>query len=265
LATAASKRRELRVRLARLRAELGGKDAIELERIPGEADYPPELIRQERSILQARLSALQNQVAGLRRQIELSTEEVWSLKARLESSAKQQISVAKELSSLKGLSEKGILLAPRQTTLERLSAQIEGDQRDIDARIAQVRQTMAQAEASISRLIDERNREVGLELRSTSGQLEELDQHIALHRSLIAEAEALGGLTRLFEGGTRAVRLEYRVTRVEPDGPREFPAQGNDPVEPGDLITVDQFIGDGTLASESASSAPVGGIARRTQ
>ena len=265
LSAAESKRRELRVRLARLRAELAGKNTVQVDRASAEPDYPAELIDQERSILQARQSAYQNQLTGMRRQIEIGADEIKSLKARLESSVKQQISVDREIAGLKGLSDKGLLLAPRQTTLERLSAQIEGDQKDIDARIAQVRQNIAQSEALMAKLADDRQRDLGVEIRMASAQLEEADQQVAMHKNLIAEAESLSGRIGVVLRGSRSARLGYRVTRTEPGGPREFSAQADDLIEPGDVITVDQSTVEGPFDSESASSASAGDLPSTTQ
>ena len=244
-----TRRRELLVRLARLRAEQSGKRTIELG---STQDHPPNVAAEEGSILAARIKGFENQTAAYRRQIELFNQTIQFLKARAESGVKQQASVEREIAKERSLADRGLALAPRLTTLERLAAQIEGDQRDIDARISQTRQEMAQAEAAITKLVDDRERDLRAEIRATTTQLEETNQQIALHHELAAEAEALNALQGGLRTGAKRPRVRYRITRSD----KEFPAQANDNVEPRDVLVVEQYLEDTTFSEARDRPAP---------
>ena len=238
LANLESQRRELLVRQARLTAELSGSDRLELDPVTqGSAGaLVAAAIEQERSIMQGIRRSLNNQVVALQKENDIRREEIRFLKARMDSSIKQLKSVQKEIAVLSTLSERGLTLAPRQASLDRLAAQIEGDQRAIDTLIAQAQAVIIQNEAASAKLADERSREASHELRLVTAQLEQIHAQLTGQRTLLSVAGALG----VEEGAQRGWGLTYRMARISSDGVRETIVRDNDSIQPGDVIKVER-------------------------
>jgi protein involved in polysaccharide export with SLBB domain len=250
-----ARRVELLVRQARLNAELSDKDSFELK--AGE-DYPAHIIQEERAIMQARRDDLKNQLSGLRNQIQLSWEEISLLKARFESGNKKISSLEKELIGLRSLSERGLGLASRQGELDRLAAQYEGDQREIDTLINRARQTIAQAETSAVRLMSERQQAIRVDLRQVSTQLDDLEQQMSMQQDLLAGAERMGAATQ----AQRLGRFSFRISRRTGTGVTEFNVQQSDAVEPGDVVIVKQLGPDNGVGSGVFNPALEKGVAQ---
>jgi exopolysaccharide production protein ExoF len=244
LASLEARKLELLVRRARLIAELNGKDTFDLE---AGVKYPPDIVDQERAIMQARREELQAQVAGLKKQIQLSYEEISFLKGRAESGVRKQASLEKEIAGLRSLTEKGLGLSARQGELDRLAAQYDGDQREIDTLISRARQVIAQSETSIARLTNERARDARLEIRAATGQLDDIEQQKTMQRRLLAETARLGAANQAIVQRRRSLHLTFTISRQTDAGVKEISARQDDPVEPGDVIVVDQVSSDSRL------------------
>jgi protein involved in polysaccharide export with SLBB domain/predicted RNase H-like nuclease (RuvC/YqgF family) len=242
LALLEGRKLELLVRQARLNAELLDKDAFELK--PG-VEYPAHIIQEERAIMQARRDDIRNQISGLRNQVKLYWEEIALLKARSESGNKKISSLEKELTGLRSLSERGLGLASRQGELDRLAAQYEGDQREIDTLINRARQNIAQAETSTGRLMSERQQSIRIELRQVSTQLDDLEQQMAMQQDLLAGSERMGAVTQ----AQRLGRFSFRISRRTSTGVTELDVQQSDAVEPGDVVIVKQLGAGGGIGS----------------
>jgi polysaccharide export outer membrane protein/exopolysaccharide production protein ExoF len=266
LSTLGVKKRELVVRLARLKGELSGKSTIEIdpEVLRGGKQPPGPSLQQESAIMEAGKKALANQIARLRLQISLYREEISLLTARMESSKKQQKSVEKEMQVFKTLGDKGLAILPREAAIERLGAQIEGDQREIDTLIVRSKQNIEQSEAAILKLIDERERELTVQIRQTSAQLEEVEQQLLAQQNLLYQAEALGGAA--IREGQGEVSLRFSIVRRDPKGiTREFPVQKDDLVEPGDVITAMKTFATRELSVGSDIKVPPADTAARAE
>jgi protein involved in polysaccharide export with SLBB domain len=262
-----AKKRELVARLARLKSELSGKNKIEFDPASlGDGGQVPELpLEEEGAIMLARRKSFDNQIASLRLHIAGYREEIGLLTARMESSLRQQRSAEKEAQALKVLGEKGLGVLPREATMERLAAQIQGDQREIDTLIARGRQNIGQAEGAIIKLADERDKELIVEVRQTSAQLEEVEEQLSTQRNLLNEAETLSGANQGMRAGqTEGVR--FRISRRNSEGTtREVTAQKDDRVEPGDVVTVEKNfaridLGVGPVSRPAAGSTAQAGI-----
>jgi protein involved in polysaccharide export with SLBB domain len=243
---------ELLIRRGRLNAELQGKDKIDLE---AGVEFPRAIIDEELAVMRARREELRTQIDGLRQQIRLSLEEIALLKARAESGVKKQASVERETAGLRALSEKGLGLSARQGELDRLAAQYEGDQREIDSLINRARQTIAQSETDIARVTLQRERDIRVELRQLSTQLEEIEQQRSLQESLLADAGRMGAAVQLPGLSRSVVRLRFRISRRTGNGISEFNVQQNDPVAPDDVIIVDQILVDMGVSSATGIKA----------
>jgi protein involved in polysaccharide export with SLBB domain len=242
-------KRMLTLRKARLEAELAGQKSLGLDR---GLTYPPGMEEEELALMRARTENHEAQVAGFRSQIQHAQEEIELSEARVKANAKQQLSAEKEAVGLRRLSEKGLGLTYREAVLERLTAKIEGDDREIDVQIARARQIVSQAESSLAKLVSERERDIRTELRQVAVQLDEADQQILLQRNLLVEAETFGAFNQLTRIGKNKPRLRFRIARTGDEGTAEFDVGQHDQVQPGDVVIVEQVMGGAIREDASA-------------
>jgi protein involved in polysaccharide export with SLBB domain len=279
LATLRAKRRELSIRLARLETELGGKAKIELgahksgstdAAASSDSDQAPGVVlEQEDAIMQRRKRGFENQIATFRLQIEGYNEEIKLLARRMDSLTRQQKSVEREAQVFKTLGDKGLGLLPRETALERLAAQIEGDQREIDTLSAKARQNITQTEAAMTKLADDRDRDLAIEIRQSTAEFEQVEKDIATQRNLIYEAEALSGADQRALSDRTELDLRIRISRRDPSDHQgqitEFIAQRGDNVEPGDVISVSRILARSESGVRSDGRAPALGAAAEAE
>ncbi|RWP69995.1 polysaccharide biosynthesis/export family protein [Mesorhizobium sp.] len=251
------KRRALLLRLARLESETRELAIIEVNlEEPGElAGVTSAELARETSILTARKTAFDNQKASLHAQVETYAQEIGGLEARIESLQKQQKSVQRELEAGRILEEKGLALMPRQATLERLSAQIEGDQRDVEVLITRARQSIIQTELALDKATDDRKKDIATEIQQVLAELVEVQSEIATHEELIREAELSGAAVRGVVADQRSMRFRYQIVREDSTGVHKFQVDDDARVEPGDVISVERVVPE----SGSAGGLRLGG------
>lgn len=256
--------RRLRIQQARIRAELAGKEQFDQELGPLAKDpQNASLIQEEKAIMQQRGQTLRNQIAGLRRQIEIHQDEIKFLRLQIDSSAKQKVSVEREMAGQRALNDKGLALMPRVATLERLASQIEGDQRGLETAIARARQNIAVAETTIAKMTDERDRDGRVELAQISRELEDVSRQIATQKKLAVEADALGAAMRVVGAERLQSRTAVKISRTEDNVVRTFPAEETDKLLPGDVVIIERLLDDG--ASPSSLEAPSAALQRGTR
>ncbi|WP_406857088.1 polysaccharide biosynthesis/export family protein [Alsobacter sp. KACC 23698] len=255
-----AKKWSLIFKIARLKSELAGKTEVVIEdepiRLAANARHQA-MLGQETAILQTRRKALANEIDGLRRRIGGYKEEIDLLVARMNSLVRQQKSVEVETQAMNVLGAKGLTILPRQASLERLAAQIEGDQRQVDTLSSEAKQNILQTEIAIAKLTDEREREIMAELKAASAELAETDHMIATQTDLVREAEILGS-TKLTRSGAPESRLRFRVLRRTSESQsEEFELTRDASVEPGDVLTVELPESEESEAPAVPQSAPL--------
>jgi len=258
----------LRVRRARLQAELNGAETMEPPReLAGRQNEPAValLLQQERQIFDARREAFQTQMRALEQLKGYLEKEVVSLNAQIATEETQLKLVKKELDSVSALVDKGLAVAPRQLSLERTAAQIEGDRLRVGASLLRARQEISKTEIAILELRNKRANEVAVELRETQTKLDEIDRKADTAVQLIYEAEVIAPLSIAEQSRARRSRPIFSIARWTGGKLVEIAADETTPVQPGDTIKVELPLGLDDLPLATPSLPAGGRPAARTE
>jgi protein involved in polysaccharide export with SLBB domain len=244
----------LLTRRARLEAELKQAETIDFPReLTGRRDEPLIILmmRQEQQIFDTRREAFRTQLHALEQLTSYFEKEVGQLNAQLETEDRQIQLVKKELDGVSVLVSKGLSVAPRQLSLERTLAQIEGDRLRVGTSLLKARQEISKTEITILELKNKRTNDAAVELRETQAKLDELARKAATSEQLLYEAEVM--VPQLVSRLTRSRRIEpvYTIVRQSGGGTVEMSASEVTTVEPGDTIKVELPESIGSAESES--------------
>ena len=234
---------ELRATRARLRAEMARlEDFRPDEPLPGERATCDAALAIEKQILTARRLGLARELEGYRNRISIYLDQIKFLQLQIESTQRQRASVDREIAGQQALNDKGLALSSRLSTLERLSSQIEGDQRGLETAIARARENIAVAEAAAGKVDNDRQADVMTALAQTEARLNETAIEVATNRRLLDEATAAA--TRLDELSLdrRTDRITIRLARRGPAGVTALTVTEADEIAPGDVVIVQRTV-----------------------
>ena len=168
---------QVRVRIARLIAERDGTTIVHFpEQI---ADRQQEsdiahLVASETALFDARAKARQGQKDLYASNIRQFEEQIDGLNAEAQSKTSQLGLIAKELSGVQDLYAKGLVPLTRLTTLQRDSAQLEGERAQLAATIAETNAKIGQARLQIAQIDQEFRSDVMKDLRESQDKEAEL-------------------------------------------------------------------------------------------
>lgn len=248
----------LLARRARLQAELQGIDTIpfppELAKRQAEPSIA-QLVREEQLLFEARRTALKMQIESLTQQRILLTKEVDSLRAKSETQERQLSSIRRELESVGSLVTRGLAVAPRQLSLERLSAEIEASRIDLNTAMLRAQQDASKTERSILELRNQRQNDVIVELRQTQAKIDEASEQIGTSEKLVYEVEVTAPAAESERSQAQMAQPIYSIIRRGDGGTQEKVVTENTPVKPGDVLKV-QFPSSLDLRQPAVSAAP---------
>jgi HlyD family type I secretion membrane fusion protein len=194
-------------RLARLVAERDGVAAVGFPVLPGPHADLHAIVETENRIFLARRSLLEGQVAVAERQIAQSRQEIVALQAERVSRARQFDLIDQEQRDVAYLVERGLAVRPRLLALQRQRAALDGEQQEIEAKIARAGQAIAQTELSIVDLRNRRFDEVVSDIGKTEAEVRDLKQQLVavedslLHTILRAPQDGIVIATRVHAVG----------------------------------------------------------------
>ncbi|ASW08772.1 HlyD family type I secretion periplasmic adaptor subunit [Rhizobium sp. 11515TR] len=170
---------ELSARTARLAAERDGRQDIDfpadLLSFAEDADVAA-IMAGERRLFRDRQISRDGQKSQLHERIQQLRQEIDGLVAQEEGKRREIALIAKELGSLQGLLDQGIISATKVYSLQRESASLNGDLGNLVSSIAQTKGKIAETELQILQIDADRSSEVSEQLRqaeSDSGQFAE--------------------------------------------------------------------------------------------
>lgn len=221
--------RRLLVRRARLDAELAGLEQIA---VPPELESAADLgamVAAETAILSAQRrqaaaqsTSLSDQVALLNRQIEAFAQKQTGIEAQL-------VSAREQLGKITVLSDDGLALASRVTSLQTSVSDLESRLLDTQTTSMQAQQDIAAAQREQARLTDQRLTDMSLERQTVDGQIAALQLKITTQQGLVQEAALYTGVAM---PGQAAPSVAYSIVR---DG-EEIAADLTTPIEAGDVV-----------------------------
>lgn len=161
---------ELSARTARLVAERDGAPAIAFSAellSRADEDEVSRTIAGETRLFEDRLASRQSRKSQLSERIQQLSQEVEGLVAQENGKRREIDLIAKELSSLQGLFDKGIIPAAKVYALQRESASLTGELGNLVSSIAQAKGKMTETELQITQVDDDHSAEVSEQLRQT--------------------------------------------------------------------------------------------------
>jgi len=170
---------ELSARSARLAAERDGKDEIafpaDLLSAAGSEDVGA-ILAGERRLFGDRRTSREGQKSQLRERIQQLKQEIEGLVAQEQGKRSEIALIGRELASLEGLLNQGIISATKVYSLQRESASLNGDLGNLVSSIAQTRGKIAETELQILQIDADQSSQVSDQLRqaeSDTGQFSE--------------------------------------------------------------------------------------------
>lgn len=242
---------EIRVQQAQLTALLPRRDRLLAEMRKAEAvsfsddirrhadDGGAQAMLEESALFASRSKAARSQFDLLRQSRLLLEEELRTLAAKAVTQKRQQDLVRRELDNINSLLSKGLAVSPRQLAVEQNLAQSESQALDLMLATARAKQEISRIDRAIADLENQREIEIGRELRETQLALRQTGERIAALRLLIHESTALA--PRLQRQQERELsRMRFSVQRRLGDAIHEIAIDEAAAVLPGDIVRVER-------------------------
>lgn len=219
----------LLVRRARLDTELaeGAEIAVPPE-LEGHPDLPA-LLGAETAILDAQKRQAEAQSSSLTDEVDLLNRQIEAFAQKQTTTEGQIVSARDQLDKITALSDDGLALASRVSSLQTNVADLETRLLDTETATLQAQQDIAAASREQARLADQRISDLSLERQTVDGQLSALALKIETQKGLVQEAALYTGLAL---PGANAPTYSYAIIR----GGEEIEAALDTPLVAGDVI-----------------------------
>jgi HlyD family secretion protein len=168
---------ELTARRARLAAERDGLATMEIPAALAARRADPNVARtvdEELHLFQARLATREGQRSQLAKRIEQLQNEITGLRGQLDAEARETEIVRQELKGTRELYAKNLVPLMRLNSLERQAVALEGQQAQRISVIAEIEQKVAETQLQIIQIDDDLRAGAQKELRETDAKLAEL-------------------------------------------------------------------------------------------
>jgi HlyD family secretion protein len=168
---------QFEARQARLVAERDGLKSINFpDSLLARKDHADvaEVLAGERSLFEARRTAIEGQRAQLTERVTQLREEIRGLEAQAAAKRKQTALINQELEGVDRLYKQNLVPITRLTSLQREASRLDGEEGQLVASIAASRGKIAETELQIIQLVQDLKREVAAELRDSQAKIGEL-------------------------------------------------------------------------------------------
>lgn len=233
-----AERNRLHARFARLKAEAEGKDTIEMPKELAELPEGKSLLADEAAMMEARRRTLDVQIKTIEDLKQLLRNEIESLEKKIATQNRQVELARKELESIGGLKEQGLVRNERILNTERTIAELEGKILDMETAALKAKQDISKAEQDAITLRNDRETEIGQQRQETEALIEGVNLKIAMYQDLMAEAVSLAPEAAA-RSNEEARQTVYQIVRTVDGKSQEIAADENTPVLPGDIVKVD--------------------------
>jgi HlyD family secretion protein len=168
---------QFEARLARLVAERDSLPEIRFPPSLTERSSNPdvaEVMAGERSLFEARRTAIEGQRAQLSERVTQMGQEIRGLEAQAAAKRKQVGFINQELEGVEKLYKQNLVPITRLNALQREASRLDGEEGQLVAQIAGSRGKIAETELQIIQLVQDLKREVAAELRDSQSKIGEL-------------------------------------------------------------------------------------------
>jgi len=225
---------ELRAREARLNAEFNGTKTVEFpaDMLKRKWDSSiAQLFRLEETIFEARRRAFETGLETERKVVTLLEKESQAHQGQDASLKRQADGLQRQVENQRNLQSRGLAIAGREIDLDRILADVEVKQRDLESRALRAEQDRGRAEAAALNAENRRREEIASGLQQVQAKLAELWQQVETAQAITTEAERVPGKNRAFT---------FNIVRKNPENgtETEIAATESTPIRPGDVLRV---------------------------
>ena len=246
--------RRLLVRRARLAAELDETMQIATpEELRNDSDVA-RLIADETAVKNARSEALKSQLLAYSEIRSLFSREVEALEQKIEVQNRQIALARREQQTISALVSKGLAVTSREFGLERTLADLESKLLDYTTAVLRARQEISKAERTADDLKAERKAKIVAEKQDTEAQIDQSKARLATALSLINEATVATPQLLLDKLPAKPTTVFSIIRRVVGNTVKSV-VDDTAMIEPGDVVQVDQVIGESASSGQSSMSA----------
>ncbi|SFV27693.1 polysaccharide export outer membrane protein [Devosia crocina] len=228
-----------RVRLARLKAEASGEDAISFPPGTGNqlnAELARSAMADEAAIFAARKRELARQLEALDELGVLLNEEIATTKARLEDVEKMIATATEDLRGIQALVEKGLSTSARRSELERQIADMRFEQLTQTTAILRAQQALSQAKREAAQLQDSRQSQAAVSLQEEQANIDEMVLRQASSQRLLLDFDVKSAGV-----SSQPTDLHYSIVRSG-SGSADIVAQEATNLLPGDVLKVSAVV-----------------------
>lgn len=231
----------MQVRRDRLLAEARKAEAITFSDDISRSlnDGAAQAMREESALFASRRKAARSQGDLLQQMRSLLEEELRTLGAKAVTQQRQQDLVRRELNNINSLISKGLAVSPRQLAVEQNLAQSESQALDLMLATARAKQEISRIDRTLSDLENQREVDIGRELRETQLSLKQTDDRIIALRALINESTTLAPRLQS-QQEKRLARMRFSVQRRQGGTINEIAIEETSPILPGDIVRVER-------------------------
>lgn len=225
------------VKLARLQTELANAQEIKVPDELIEKSNAKRLIDDEAAIMLSRKNSLDLQLNGLNELKTLYTNEISSLEKKMDVQNRQMDLTRKELKSIGGLADQGLVVNSRVMGLQTSVADMEGKLLDLDTASLRAKQEINKSTQNETDLQNERKAELANEIQATQAALDESNLKLEMNKNLMTEA-LVNAPAAMGNGNRDVVAMQYSIVRNSKGKTEELPAEEATTLLPGDVIKV---------------------------
>lgn len=249
-----------KVRISRLQAEMSSAKEMRFEpQGQDDREVASAIFQQEKIIHAARMNDMDRQSKSYVELRDLLTSEIAIIEQKITSTDEDIESIRKELTTVKGMVERGIALPTRQSDLERTLRSYNGNRLDLVTAIMRARQNIAETTRNLDGLSDKQRTDVASELQSEQANLDQQKLKRETTQKLLIEALSGDAATPVEAGATV---LAFSVTRQEGLAVKEISASESTVLQPGDVVRILRKV---PAAPTDAMALPVGRPAQSEQ
>ncbi|MCA1407560.1 polysaccharide biosynthesis/export family protein [Ensifer sp. IC3342] len=233
-----AERNRLLIRRARLQAEIGKRNKIELPSELKNVEGIEKLLANETALMESRDKRQERQLDALADLKSLLQSEIESLGKKSETQARQLELVMEDREKVGSLAEKGLALSQRKLALEQRVADVQSSLLDIDTNALKAKQDYNKATQDETNLRNDWDEQLAQELQNTEAELDALSLKVGTNRDLMAEALLQSADAARLEEQNSEANVTYSIIREKDGKPTEIAANENTEVLPGDVIKV---------------------------
>jgi protein involved in polysaccharide export with SLBB domain len=243
----------LEMRLARLEAELEGRDKVDARLSGSDADRRRIYLVEEQALFEVRRQARLSQLESARSRQNLASDQLKALDQKA-SNLDRQISLSKEqLANIEHLVKNRLAVASRAYDLERTTADLEGKRLDIEVARLSANLAINESQRDQVDLITKFRTDVGTEIQATRSAIAKAAIELDRAKELMNEVLVITPQTLTRRTGNLEVGVQIFLTRTGPDGTTTREIVKNEALRAGDTIQVQMSTEEADRARDTAA------------